>query len=697
MHTQNVWVPRPAATKSFDFTRLPGSTGPFVGEALIEIGDRVYGWIASSRFPGHSEPFCYDYTTGTLVAIHGLSAANTPVSTPATGPWTPPTISRVGPWVLFTHPGFSLPHAFGWLDQTSFTDTATGDLAFGSVTVSNLSKDVQTAGWRPGQVINDSNGSHFVIPSGTVIVSIARDGLSLQMSQPAAGPATLSGDILTVTGGTPANPLWSAGNLSLNPLPGVASSVQIFNGRAWYAVKNATAYSDSGDPLVATNANQVITLQNGIDITAQATIPFNNATVIGGIVNALLLFQGDAGIWQVTGDQATSNVALNFLSPLGTLAPLTLTSCPLGLFFIAPDGLRIIQLDGTVSEPISANGDGVAVPFINATYPSRMCAAFNEDVLRISVTGESTIGGSATPDITMAEYWFHMKLKAWSGPHSFPAKLINPSNRPHTNHGFLMFPLSGEPLSGALETGGDGVLATGHEGVLMATGAAALSLPEVWFSNTRPLIDSFYIENGEQMEWRYATTLLPDTLQMFQNLCVETSLMVALAPPDTIDLSGDSLWDSMVWDTDVWDGKPPESIASPGQTATVRAYNEAGVVLAQAQITGFMPFAAGTQLPNAPASFWDTLVFSKSVWTGDLGGAIPAQRRVPWPNPVVFKQMIIEITGTSSPRVALGNVYLRYQQLGYMIQDYSTLAAKGAPGAPPVSPPTGNGAALRWP
>jgi hypothetical protein len=653
MHSRNVWVPRPASYKSFDFSSF---TGPISGEALFESGDLVYGWVASGRNPGNSEPFCYNLQTRAFVPIQGITAGNTPVSTSPSGEWIPPTITRVGAYILFTHPGFSLPNAFGWLDATSLVDTATGNTSAGGTVITTLSKNVFNAGWRAGQIITDSAQ---VVPPGTTITSVSRDGLSIVLSQATTGPVI--GDTITVTGGTAASPLWAAGNTSINPLPGIANAVQIFNGRAWYAIDNAVNFSDAGDPLVKSNASQVITLQNGLMITAEATIPFNNATVIGGIVNALLLVQGNAGIWQVTGDQATTNLALNFLSPLGTLAPATLTSCPLGLFFIAPDGVRIIQLDGTISDPIGTNGDGVAQPFVNASFPSRMCAAFNEDVLRISVSGDMTTGGSAVPETQSVEYWFHMKLKAWSGPHSFPAKVITATNRAQINHGFLMFPLSGAPTA--------------------AGGGVTQPLPEVWFSNTRPVIDSNYIENGQQMTWTYATSLLPDTAQMAQNMFVETTVMLGLSPPGSYEVQEDSLWDTMVWDVNMWDGPAMATLVpNPGQTAVVSAYNEAGVLLAQAAIDGFVPLANGTQLESAPPGIWNTMLWDQSLWGNAPGGAIVAQRRVPWPRPVVFKQTIIQITSESAPHVAIGNVYLRYQQLGYLVADYANVVAGGQPG-----------------
>lgn len=678
MHTRGLWVPRPAAIQAITFGGLisnslwdqalwdvaewdSGSTAFGQGELLQEVGNRVYGFITSSQFPGQSQPFVYDYDVPGFLDISGMTTENLPQSAPSTGDWTPPTMSINGAWTIFTHPGFSLPNAFGWLDETDFTDTATGDTGFAgepamwdvslwdskksiwggggspnAIAIFNLSKNVEQAGWRPGQLISDSAGR---LAANTRIASISVDGLSITLSQPSIGPAVV-GDTFTVQGGSKMFPLWSAGNTNINPLPGVATAVELFNGRTWYAVKNAALFSDAGDPLNRSFASQAVTLQNGLDITALATIPFNNATVIGGIVQALIVFQGDSGIWQITGDSSTSNLALNFLSPLGTDAPLTLATTPQGLLMVAPDGVRLVQLDGTVSPPIGANGDGIALPFVDVTFPSRMCAAYNEDVYRISVTGNTSMDGAVTGSTASAEYWYSIKLQAWSGPHSFPAKLITPTDRPATEHGFLMFPLAGASTPGGqVILNPDGSVKINPDGSVALTPATAGSAPGIWFSNTRPLINSTYIENGVQMTSVYETTLLPDTEAMFENMIVETTLMLGV--PSTT-------------------------------SAVISAIDEAGNVIkipsvptvATVNIPGLSPPG-----PVIPPSLWDVGIWDQSDWDIGTGGALVLQRRVKWPGPLVFKQCTMRVTVPSSGAVAIGNLYLRYQRLGYMLQD----------------------------
>ncbi len=626
VHTRGMLVPRPAAFPFIDF-------GGRRGENIMIVGHRVYGIVTSQTIPGHSEPFLYDVDTQAFLPIDGITEGNTPISTPPTGNWIPPTSVPVGAFILFSHPGFTLPNAFGWLDLTGFRgEGVTGDTGFtgfagvwgsavwgsaiwggtaaaGGLVIANLSKNVLLAGWRPGMLITDEAGQ---ISPGTRISAISADGLAVSLSQPTLG-APVVADLLTVVGGSPDRPLWSAGNTNGFPLPGVAKAVSQFNGRAWFAVKSATPYTDALDPLQRTNANQVLTFDNGLDVTAFGTIPFN--TQLGGIVQALLAFQADEAIQQITGDQATGNLAKNLLSEIGTLAPLSIVSTPDGILFVAPDGLRMVAKDGTVTPPIGAQGEGVALPFVNSVTPSRLCCSYNEDVYRCSVTYNVSVSGAATSSVNSSEFWYHLKAKSWSGPHSFPAALIAPLDLEQTRHGHLMFPLNAQGI---------------------------------WFSNTRPMLDSSYTENGRKLSWVYETSLLPDTEQMFMNAMNETTLMVSLAPDDELDVS-------MV--------------------------DEAGTLLDHVRIRGFVPLAAlwGSAIwgegrwggPSVPPAIWGSAIWGQSVWGAGVGGALLSQRLVPWDHEIVFKQARVIVSGPSSSAAAVGNLYMRWQQTGYTITDLS--------------------------
>jgi hypothetical protein len=87
----------------------------------IEIGTRIYGMVATGRYPGHDEPFCYDTSTGTFIPITGATNGNTPTSPATTGDWTPPTMANIGIKIIITHPGFngSGSNFFGVIDVSN--------------------------------------------------------------------------------------------------------------------------------------------------------------------------------------------------------------------------------------------------------------------------------------------------------------------------------------------------------------------------------------------------------------------------------------------------------------------------------------------------------------------------------------------------------------------------------------------------
>src|ERR1700760_2262294 len=61
--TSNQFVCRPASVQLSNFS---GFTTPAQGEALLIIGTKAYGFIASARYAGKSEPFVYDLILGTF-------------------------------------------------------------------------------------------------------------------------------------------------------------------------------------------------------------------------------------------------------------------------------------------------------------------------------------------------------------------------------------------------------------------------------------------------------------------------------------------------------------------------------------------------------------------------------------------------------------------------------------------------------
>ena len=472
----NIMVPRPAAVQ---LTAFPGFNSPGAVELQFIVGSRVYGMVQSSRFPGKSEPFVYDYRTSTFITVGNVTAANTPNQTLNSGDWVPPTATQVGGVVIVTHPGFTGAGGvvMGWFDMSGLTSNTITGASHSTTLITGLSFNPIQAGWTVGMTISSSAGD---IPAGTVITAMTSNTVTLSQ----AATATNATITLTVTGGTFAAPLWTGGNLNTNPLPAPPILVASFNGRAYYGVGATLQFSDVGQPLQdSNNPNvQVINFQNGLNVTVASGTPFTNVT--GGVFNALLVFQGVSFIWQITGDPATNNLAINLLaSGEGTLAPNAVTFVPnIGTSFVSPDGVQFVTLQGTVTPAVGTQGDGVALPFINVLNPSRMCSVWNNDTLRIGLLSVG-IGGAVNQ-----EYWFHTKLNVWTGPHSFPTTLMTES-----------------------QIGGGFIIST-------------TSTPGLWGSMSLPTRSSNYIELGQVLQCTAATCLLPDNQAMTQNAMMQTMI-----------------------------------------------------------------------------------------------------------------------------------------------------------------------------
>jgi len=276
----------------------------------------------------------------------------------------------------------------------------------------------------------------------------------------------------------PAAPVWHAGNLTgAIQFTTVPTAVAQFNGRAYF-IHNvigspAVVFSDVLAGTNVTNANQVLTFGDAQALTALGGLPLSNQ--LGGIIQSLMVFKDDTNIYQIQGDSALNNLSVNALNTAtGTLSPLSICTTPYGLTCMSPDGLRIIDFDAHISDPIGTDGDGITVPFIFTQTPSRLAAACNGDVLRISCKNTNAPG---SPN---QEWWYDFARKVWHGPHSFPASLIQP-----WRGSFVMTPL--------------GVNAS------------------LWQSDSVQSVSSTYVENSVQMTFEWTTPFLPDTDSMMNN------------------------------------------------------------------------------------------------------------------------------------------------------------------------------------
>lgn len=234
--TMNAWICRPAAQQLSAFASF--SSPGFVSCLTIE-GTVAYGMIASARNAGKDEPFAYDLVGGSFITITGITNANTPVSPPSSGAWTPPQMSLVGTKLVVTHPGFSgVTYFVGFLD------------------ISNPSAPVWSAG----------NTAPTALPS--VPVSVAQfNGRAWYLCNPAgAQPGAYYSDVLlpqTITNATQVltfddnAALTVAAGLPLeNTSGGVVQSLMVFKGLS-------NIYQVTGDGAAGTLAKNTLNVHTG--------------------------------------------------------------------------------------------------------------------------------------------------------------------------------------------------------------------------------------------------------------------------------------------------------------------------------------------------------------------------------------------------------------------------------------------------
>jgi hypothetical protein len=384
---------------------------------------------------------------------------------------------------------------------------------------------------------------------------------------------------------------WNAGNTVTTLLPCPPTAVKQFFNRAYFLVNPPTgqpgAYFTDVLTLTITDPTHIITFNDNVKLTAIGALPLNSQ-LTGGTIQSLIVFKGAAQMWQITGDAAIASnpLSVNAMNvATGTNAPLSIVATSKGLAFIAPDGLRVIMFNGTISDPIGDAGSGVTLPFIFAIAPSRIAAACTAKVLRISVQNGFAVG---TPN---QEWWYDIPRGCWSGPHTFPASQIQPYNNT-----FIEAPI--------------GVL-----GKLFQSDSVQ--------GNT-----STYVENGNQMSFTWATSMLPSTQQMSENAMVETTLNIGF--PD-------------------------------GQQVAIYAVDENGAV-----------FSSVVLAATIPSTVWGSFVWGQALWQGASNALAPRQMK--WPIPIVFQRLAIIATGNCAQNLKLGDLFMRYQQLGYLLQQDANVA-----------------------
>lgn len=561
---------------------------------FIVVGDILYGMVASKLHPGKDQPFAFNLATNASITVPGSTAANTPTSPATSGAWVPPQMDVIGTKVVLTHPGFATgPFATATDTITFAANPANGDtLTFGAqatnqaagvlgslitfVTGTPAAYQVQIGANLAATLANllaflQSSGdanlgacTYAVVGSVLTVSYIApgADGNTYPITSSALNAAVASP---TLTGGagyhfgwfdisTPSAPVYGAGNMAINPLPAVPSAVSQFNSRAYFLVNplNGQPGLIPSDPLNAlsnSNGSYVLTFGDNLPLTALAGLPLTNQ--LGGVIQSLIVFKGGTNIYQVTGDPLPNTAAgawakntLNVAT--GTLAPRSIVSTPVGLNFLSPQGYRVIDFDARVSQPTGADGKGVTVPFIQCPVPSRVAAACNAKILRVSLT---------TAQGAQWEFWLDIARQVWTGPHTFPANMIAPYKNT-----FIISPIA---LPNAI-------------------------YQSDWLQNS----GSTFVEAGTQLTWDWQTSLLPDMKDMQQHELHETIIKFSSATgasASMIDEAGNVVSDA--------NGNGAATATLPASTVTVNW----GSATYQASILYGQTFAMSPVQINWPA------------------------------------------------------------------------------------------------
>jgi hypothetical protein len=578
----NAFVPIAGVTSAL-LPNSPASTGDWVPPVMRAVTN-TYILCTHPGFPGGASPspyFGWIDTSGYNQTVIGqiTSGSNIITSLYTTVGNSAPILQGVQPGQLVTHADFPAGTYVVSCADGAFSGNTTGN-THGNTTLDGVGS---TTGVLPGMTVS---GPMFA--SGTYVASVS--GSAVTLSQAALGTATgtavnFSGGgsitvsanatasaanaTITISGGTVSSPRWGAGNFNTNQLTSVPKCCYGFNSRAYVSEGPYLVYSDPLMPLQVSFATQAVLVGDSTDITAIAGVPLASQ-FIGGVQQSMTVFKGAGTLYQVTGDAASGNLSINAVAgSVGTLAPRSIVGIPNGLMFMAVDGLRMLGPTGSLSDPLNTDGRGVATPFLNALYPSRIVSAYSEDIYRVTTQDASQSGNP------MSEYWFSISGNRWTGPHTIPCRAA-----------------SGYPAGGSF--------------LVVPFNVNA----QIWQSDAIPNYSSGYTENGTRLQCEYRTVLLPDNQAGRWNKINQATLVVSLANADTVNVQVDddrgdilgacsfngqagvaSQWGSFLWGAGTW-GAP----VSPMREYFLNFPNP--LVFRQARCTATFQASSGQAIGN---------------------------------------------------------------------------------------------------
>lgn len=718
--TRGTWVCRPGQV---GITTFLGFDNPGFVSGREPVGNIEYGMIASDLNPGFDQPYAYDLANDVFLTVSGIIAANVPASPPATGDWTPPVLARVGSRVVVTHPGFpGGDFKFGWFDVSGFEVVVEVDFESGKPF---LFGGFSLLGIQPGMAItgavdipagatvknifpNTQSVLDFIATSdGTADLVVADSSLIFTEMWPGktiAGPGIQDPTVIVTRGGsivTLSRPTLTSETGTFRAI-GNVPSVRPYTYEGDFTLGDATVLNV--DPVADLHTGQLL---SGVNIlpSPPTYVKFVTGTTmemtqeaIGTAANAAF---SAAGVVV----EMTINATADGTGPVkiaggtetapqwgaGDTAINPLPSVPLGVaqmngrawFADGPDGipfsdslLACVRTNGTQaltvnnSQPVTAIGPlMLSAPLTGGIVQSLV--AFQADV-----SMQQIVGDPATANLTMN------LLSVPTGTHApntitptamglafvspeglriigFDAKVSDPIGQDGDGVVLPFLRVNNPPLAGSAFASRMTAAASGRtlridtpltDGTTASywydltrriwtgphTGAA--SLVKTWTdtflitpadgsavllrADDSQQPDSLYVENGLPMQWEWESSLLPDSGEMAENTIIESAFMVALPP---------------------------------GQQVQVNFLNETRVNLDGVAI-------AGLQIEASLSSPW-----GGPIYTGPDTGVI-RQRQVPWTVPLIFKQGSVNVRGNSDPGIVVGNFYMRYQILGYLLE-----------------------------
>ncbi len=404
--TAGQYVCRPAAQRITDFTGTNAPTGPGELQAMLTVGDHEYGMIASTRFAGKDEPYCYDLANNVFLPVAGVTAANTPTTQPSSGDWVPPIMAQVSPRVIVTHPGFpGGAIKFGWFDVSGFSEVTLGNTHTSTLIDGNPS----ILGVQPGMSISGTGipantsvagTTEFVlVTSGTLAantLSLLGTTVGLAVGQTAEGFGIPGGT--TITAITPSTSLWT-GDTHTNTL---LDSLVFVSGGPPFLPTIGDGVSGTGIPAsteVLSVGTVTIGALAGLNTTTTIQVDVGVGIVAGQSVSGFGIVPGSTVVsatpfsLTTSGDiTALSAIVINLASTAGVVAgqavtgfgiPTTMFGAPITVIVVSVDSPTQVTLSALAEQTIVAdaltftgtavvlnNAATVTANFVSVTFPA---------------------------------------------------------------------------------------------------------------------------------------------------------------------------------------------------------------------------------------------------------------------------------------------------------------------------------------